>query len=143
MRKQPASEILFLVSNMPPKQRAASSGSVRKTHSKTKSTSNRTNEEELPSSEHAQVTTEERRRKKVKWSPVFKRLGYVFLIFLIPSILNYAALNQESRMLVPEGINECILYAVYSCWLINDVTCDNLICMVWFTLHATCRWHTV
>lgn len=88
---------------MPPKQRSASGS---KTHSKAKqsSSSSHAGEKEPSSSEHAQVTAEERRRKKVKWSPVFKRIGYVALIFLVPSILNYAALNQESRMLVPKGM---------------------------------------
>ena len=89
---------------MPPKQRSVGS----KANSKTKSPPSSSARPEGPgenaprSSEHAQSTTA-RRRKEVKWSPVFKRLGYVSLIFLVPAILNYAALNQDSRMLVPKG----------------------------------------
>ena len=47
----------------------------------------------------------ERRRKRggVSWTPVFKRIGIFFLIILIPALVNYAALNQEARMLLPEG----------------------------------------
>lgn len=90
---------------MPPKQRSAS-----KAHSKAKSSSNRggksesSDERTPPSPEQLHVPEEGRRReRKVKWSPVFKKIGYVSLIFLVPAILNYAALNQESRMLLPKG----------------------------------------
>ena len=44
-----------------------------------------------------------RRKGGVSWSPVFKRIGVFLLIFLVPALLNYAALNQETRMLVPSG----------------------------------------
>ena len=47
-----------------------------------------------------------RQRKRsggVKWFPVFKRLFYVSLLVLVPMILNYAALNQEARVLPPQG----------------------------------------
>ena len=49
---------------------------------------------------------DQQKRKKdgVSWMPVFKRLGAFLLVFLIPALLNYAALNQEARMLLPKGI---------------------------------------
>ena len=43
------------------------------------------------------------RRGGVSWSPVFKRIGFFLLIICIPALLNYAALNQEMRMLLPNG----------------------------------------
>lgn len=102
---------------MPPKQR---SGAAR-TQDKTKSTSSQAARSEdssknAPSSSdraqaQAQGAAAGRRRREVKWSPVFKKLGYVSLIFLVPAILNYAALNQEMRMLVPKGIKQ-IMHAL-------------------------------
>jgi hypothetical protein len=86
---------------MPPKKRSTTSS---KAQTKSKSSSG---EKIPPTSEHPahEQDQEERRRRgsKVKWSPVFKRIGYISLIFIIPAILNYAALNQETRMLVPKG----------------------------------------
>lgn len=48
---------------------------------------------------------DKKKKKKtgVSWRPVCKTMGYFGLAFLIPTLLNYAVLNQESRMLVPEG----------------------------------------
>ena len=48
------------------------------------------------------------RQKKLKkggvsWAPVFKTLAFFFLLIAIPTLLNYAVLNQEARMLVPAG----------------------------------------
>ena len=95
---------------MPPKQRTAAS----KSHGKQAKTSSGSNghpenpaDKAPPSSGSRQPedSARRRRRSKVKWSPVFKKMGYVALIFLVPSILNYAALKQESRMLVPKGID--------------------------------------
>ena len=45
----------------------------------------------------------QRREKKVKWSPVFRRMGYIALILIVPALLNYAALSQEARVLVAKG----------------------------------------
>lgn len=45
------------------------------------------------------------KKKGVSWTPVFKRIGFFFLLFLIPGLLNYAVLNQEARMLIPAGTN--------------------------------------
>lgn len=87
---------------MPPKKRSTSNS---KSQTKPKSSS----DEKTPSTSEQTAQGEqeegERRRRgsKVKWSPVFKRIGYISLIFIIPAILNYAALNQEARMLVPKG----------------------------------------
>ena len=47
----------------------------------------------------------EKKKRKVKWSPVFRRMGYFALIILIPTVLNYAALKQETRALVAKGVH--------------------------------------
>ena len=44
------------------------------------------------------------RKRKVSWKPVFKTLACFMLAIAIPTLLNYAVLNQEARMLVPAGI---------------------------------------
>lgn len=80
---------------MPPKKRSSASSK--------KSTSSSSGEKTPPTSEQTAQEGERRRGSKVKWSPVFKKICYVSLIFIIPAILNYAALNQETRMLVPKG----------------------------------------
>ena len=106
--KQPAGEIFskfcsWCALTMPPKKRSTASN---KAQAKSTSSSS-SNEKTPPASEQTEQPEEERRRRrqgsKAKWSPVFKRIGYFSLIFIIPAILNYAALNQEARMLVPKG----------------------------------------
>ena len=86
---------------MPPKKRSTASSKAQ-----IKSTSSSDVKTPPASEQTPQEEQEERRRRgsKVKWSPVFKKIGYVSLIFIIPAILNYAALNQEARMLVPKGM---------------------------------------
>jgi hypothetical protein len=56
------------------------------------------------------------RREKggVSWSPVFKRIGVFFLVISIPALVNYAALNQEARMLVPTGRYICTMVAIHA-----------------------------
>ena len=34
---------------------------------------------------------------------LLKTIGYFSLIIIIPTVLNYAALNQEAKALIPEG----------------------------------------
>ena len=103
---------------MPPKRRAntdKSAGST-KLDSKASATARRPKDvQDHPSTAHAQSLipgselASRPRESKVKWSPVFKRLGYFALILAIPAFLNYAVLNQELKALVPKG-NSCILY---------------------------------
>lgn len=50
-----------------------------------------------------ELVNEKKKKSKVKWSPVFRRLGYFALIIFIPTVLNYAALKQETRALVDKG----------------------------------------
>ena len=64
-----------------------------------------------PSTTHAQEGQEPAQRNKqrkrkdgVKWFPVFKRLFFISLLVLVPMLLNYAALNHELRVLVPQGV---------------------------------------
>lgn len=42
-------------------------------------------------------------KKEGKCRALLRKIGYFSLIFIIPAILNYAALSQESRALVPNG----------------------------------------
>lgn len=92
---------------MPQRQRASSKSKAKATGSKQEddSPAARAGGEEA-NSEEQQQQQQRARRGGVSWSPVFKRIGFFMLLFLIPALLNYAALNQEMRMLVPNGINE-------------------------------------
>ena len=83
---------------MPPRHRG----------SKEQSQKQATAKDEEGRSAHASVPPEEaqRRQKKkktVKWSPVFRRMGLFALMLLVPAFLNYAALSQETRVLVAKG----------------------------------------
>lgn len=71
----------------------------------------------LAAGEGEGVSEEVQRRRKrgeVSWTPVFKRIGIFFLIILIPALVNYAALNQEARMLLPDGmiLSQCCVLRV-------------------------------
>lgn len=80
-----------------PRQRASAS-------SKPKASKVGEGQAEGPSAPPEEPNQERGRRKGgVSWAPLCKRLAFFLLIILIPSILNYAVLNQESRMLVPTG----------------------------------------
>ena len=91
---------------MPAKQRAGS-----KPKAKVASSSTRGERQDDGPVESERSNTEagggqQRVKKKgVSWTPVFKRIGFFLLLFLIPGLLNYAVLNQEARMLIPEGTN--------------------------------------
>ncbi len=81
---------------------ASSSGNSRKRSVKgSKGTSDRSSS---PVQSIPQGEEKKRKKKGVSWRPVCKTIGYFGLAFLIPTLLNYAVINQESRMLVPEGI---------------------------------------
>lgn len=49
----------------------------------------------------------QQQKKGVSWMPVFKTVAYFALAIMIPTLLNYAVLNQEARMLVPAGNTDC------------------------------------
>jgi len=51
---------------------------------------------------------EKKKKKKGSWWTVLKTIGYFFFAILISTFLNYAVLNQESRMLLPEGMKNFI-----------------------------------
>lgn len=96
---------------MPPRQRPSSKAQAKKSDSgrnqqEQGDTGNRTEGAGLGGPEGGQQRA---RRGGVSWSPVFKRIGVFLLIILIPTLVNYAALNQEARMLVPEGMRSCHL----------------------------------
>lgn len=85
---------------MPPKQRQTAGKPKAKKGSST---------EKEESKEHREASggeggAEQRRGKSgVSWTPVFKRIGIFIFVLSIPTLLNYAALNQETRMLLPSG----------------------------------------
>ena len=103
-RSSPASE-LALQRSMPPRHRG----------SKEQSQKQATAKDEEGRSAHASVPPEEaqRRQKKktVKWSPVFRRMGLFALMLLVPAFLNYAALSQETRVLVAKGKTNCEVHS--------------------------------
>ena len=47
------------------------------------------------------------RRKGPEWTPVFRKLGIGCVLFLIPLVLNYAALNQEHKAFLSQGNVYC------------------------------------
>lgn len=83
---------------MPPRHRGSKEQSRKQANAK----------DEEGRSAHAWAPPEEaqRRQKKkktVKWSPVFRRMGLFALMLLVPAFLNYAALSQETKVLVAKG----------------------------------------
>lgn len=60
-----------------------------------------------PSTAHAQsaVPGPAPKKREVKWWPVFKRIGLFLAILAVPAFLNYVAVNQEARVLMPKGTN--------------------------------------
>lgn len=95
---------------MPPRQRPTGKAKPKDKAAGSKKEDDRKEDDspagsEEPSSEQQQQQQQQRTRKGgVSWAPVFKRIGFFMLIILIPALLNYAALNQETRMLVPNGM---------------------------------------
>lgn len=89
---------------MPAKQRA---GSKPKAKAASSSTQGERQDGGPVDSEGSNAEVEGRqqrvKKKGVSWTPVFKRIGFFLFLFLIPGLLNYAVLNQEARMLIPEG----------------------------------------
>ena len=89
---------LALQRSMPPRHRGSKEQSRKQANVK----------DEEGRSAHAWAPPEEaqRRQKKkktVKWSPVFRRMGLFALMLLVPAFLNYAALSQETKVLVAKG----------------------------------------
>lgn len=90
---------------MPPRQRVASKPKAKEDTKQdakqdAKQDSDNGGPREAP---EEQAQQGRRRRGGPSWKPVFKTIGFFFLIILIPGLLNYASLKQEARMLVPTG----------------------------------------
>lgn len=60
----------------------------------------------LQHQQHYQNRQKAMKKGGVSWKPVLKTLAYFILAIAIPTLLNYAVLNQEARMLVPAGITK-------------------------------------
>ena len=100
---------------MPPRKRAVKDGGSPKDSSEgNNSPATASGGETQEPSAHAQDGAERmhfqpskypKRKGGVKWFPVLKRLFYVSLLVLVPMILNYAVLNHESRVLIPQGVS--------------------------------------
>ena len=93
---------IFTLFKMPPKHRSKAQSSK----DQSASTSKESSDDEHSKSAHAmeeELRRRQKKKKEVKWSPVFKRMGYFALLFIVPAILNYAALNQERGVLIPQG----------------------------------------
>jgi len=93
---------------MPPRKRVEKDDGAKK--SSMRETSGASTAHAQEGEEPAADRNKQRKRKDgVKWFPVLKRLFYVSLLVLVPMLLNYAALNHELRVLVPQGVH------IYSC----------------------------
>ena len=99
---------------MPPRKRAEKDGGSPKDSSEGNNSPAGSGGETQEPSAHAQDGAERmhfqpskypKRKGGVKWFPVLKRLFYVSLLVLVPMILNYAVLNHESRVLIPQGVS--------------------------------------
>ena len=84
---------------MPPKQRQAAG----KPKAKASSAGKEESKENKKASEGEGGAEQRKGKSGVSWTPVFKRIGIFIFVLSIPALLNYAALNQETRMLLPSG----------------------------------------
>lgn len=89
---------LALQRSMPPRHRGRKEQSQKQANAK----------DEEGRSAHAWAPPEEAQRRQqkkrtVKWSPVFRRMGLFALMLLVPAFLNYAALSQETKVLAAKG----------------------------------------
>ena len=50
-----------------------------------------------------QSRVDKKKKKSGGCVSLLKTAGYFSLIIIIPTVLNYAALNQETKALIPEG----------------------------------------
>ncbi len=85
---------------MPPRQRSSKASSGKPDAKKS------TDDGKEPTTAHARSSIPPpppTRERGVRWSPVFKRIGVFVLILAIPAFLNYVAVNQEARVLMPQG----------------------------------------
>lgn len=84
---------------MPAKQRQVNQ------NSKQNSSSKSPQKERVSFAEYKQAASQKTGTKKKggRCRALLKTLGYFSLIFVIPAIINYAALNQEARALIPDG----------------------------------------
>lgn len=116
---------------MPPRKR------VEKDDGAQKSSMRETSGGNEPSTAHAQEGEDSAQRNKqrkrkdgVKWFPVFKRLFFISLLVLVPMLLNYAALNHELRVLVPQGLLR-IVYTVNVSHTADTPPLQVQRCMTW------------
>ena len=86
---------------MPPRKRVEKNDDAKK--SSMRETSGVSSAHAQEGEEPADQNKQRKRKDGVKWFPVLKRLFYVSLLVLVPMLLNYAALNHELRVLVPQG----------------------------------------
>ena len=98
--------MLALQRSMPPRYRGSTKQSQKQATAK----------DEEGRSAHASVPPEEaqqreKKKKTVKWSPVFRRMGLFALMLLVPAFLNYAALSQETRVLIAKCKTICEVHA--------------------------------
>ena len=90
---------------MPPRKRTDKSSDVKK--SAAREASEKVAEvpnERTQNKAKASQKSKQRKQRGVEWLPVFKKLFYVSLLVLVPMLLNYAALQHEHRVLIPEGL---------------------------------------
>ncbi len=85
---------------MPLKQR---SGKVKETNKSVPAEPSDKPGEESKEQKQPNPPTERQQKRGGRCSSLLKKFGYFSLIIIVPTVLNYAALNQEAKALVPEG----------------------------------------
>lgn len=63
--------------------------------------------EENDEATSSRSSTGTQKKRGGRCSSLLKKLGYFSLIIIIPTVLNYAALSQEAKALVPGGQSMC------------------------------------
>ena len=94
---------------MPPRKRVEKDDDAKKSSMRETSGASAAHAQE--GEEPADRNKQRKRKDGVKWFPVLKRLFYVSLLVLVPMLLNYAALNHELRVLVPQGVHTVAITA--------------------------------
>ncbi len=98
-------------------------------------------------------TTDTQQKRGGRCSSLLKKCGYFSLIIIVPTVLNYAALSQEAKALVPEGQSKqyCRLrMLIKKCYSPDVSICYNYVMWyLYFLLHSVCcnvhsyRWCVV
>lgn len=93
---------------MPPKQRQGKGKATKKPEptDKPAETSERSEQPTVPEVPGI-------KKKGGRCSSLLKRCAYFSLIIIVPTVLNYAALNQEAKALLPEGWSESLQFVLY------------------------------